>query len=168
MQELARHVDAETMAKFVEYIRGALRLLKSMPNRGITFKGSIGEDSDIVFAAPLIRWIHTDSTKSNDEWLNNHSEEAANQPPHIVCLAPSKLSGQMYIVFNGYSLSVGNLFPYAMEILFKLIFTLKLTIPPHLMKLNDLISLQIFKNIQSTKYVTTAALHKRLNELFDN
>lgn len=161
-------LDERSFSSFDDkLVRGALRILKQMPNRGISLKGQVGADPDVVFAQPLIQWIHTDATKSNNEWLDNHAEDESNQMPHIVCLAPTKQSGQFYVVFNSYSLSVGNHFPIAVEILFKMIVALNLKTPAPLKKMYDLIALQIFKTINSSESVAVTKLNKRLNELYE-
>ncbi|KAL1398892.1 hypothetical protein pipiens_002316 [Culex pipiens pipiens] len=161
-------LDERSFSSFDDkLVRGALRILKQMPNRGISLKGQVGADPDVVFAQPLIQWIHTDATKSNNEWLDNHAENRINQMPHIVCLAPTKQSGQFYVVFNSYSLSVGNHFPIAVEILFKMIIALNLKTPAPLKKMYDLIALQIFKTIDSSESVAVTKLNKRLNELYE-
>ncbi|XP_065078898.1 uncharacterized protein LOC135701882 [Ochlerotatus camptorhynchus] len=171
MEQLKKKLDDGSFDKLTEYVRGALRIFKKLFNRGIKRSTNMEHAStDEIFVTPLIRWVQfVGNDVGFDELLAvKQSTTSKFIDPHIVCVANRYKRGNVYVTFNKFIISCGMSAIRAIEVLFKCLPLFGLKAPVLLRKLNDMLSVNVFGTIQSSKCKTVTDLTARYKEFSHN
>lgn len=154
----------------LEYVRGALRILKKLANRGIKRTANIDYASTAeIVASSLIRWVNFVQLGAGfDEMLAVKQTVTSCTEPHIVCVASRYKRGNMYVTFHGNVIPCGMSSIRAIEVLFKCLPVFALEIPIMLRKLNDMLSINAFGTKCSSKCKTVSELTLRYKEFLQN
>ncbi|XP_065084047.1 uncharacterized protein LOC135706360 [Ochlerotatus camptorhynchus] len=153
-----------------DFVRGALRLMKKLSNKGIK-RTIIMENASMeeITAAPLIRWTkYTQTDIGFDEKLAVKQSSATVVGPLIICVADRYKQGNMYVVFNQNVIPCGDSSTRAIEILFKSFAVLGLKVPMLLRKLNDMISVNVWGTKHYSKCKSVTELTVRYKEFLNN
>ncbi|XP_062533422.1 uncharacterized protein LOC134202454 [Armigeres subalbatus] len=172
MERLQKKLDAGSFKKLTEYIRGALRLMKKLSNRGIKRQCNMQNlSTDEMFALPLVRWA---SFLRNEEVGYNEllavKQAAMTSPiePHIICVGDRYKRGNFYIIFNKHVAPCGTSSLRAIETLFKSFHVFALEVPVLLRKLNDLVAINVFNIMQSSTKASVNLLSAKYREFSIN
>lgn len=115
--------------------------------------------TDEILAAPLIRWVKfSENDVVFDELLAVKQSATSFTNPHIICVASRYKHGNVYVTFSEHVIPCGMSAIRAIEVLFKCLPVLGLETPVLLRKLNDMISLNVFGTILSSKCKTVTDL----------
>ncbi|XP_062541121.1 uncharacterized protein LOC134209153 [Armigeres subalbatus] len=146
------------------YVKGLLRIFKSLTNRGIKRKAEeqlMQPDEEI--ALPLIRWIKCNEGDTDVEALRKHATR--DLLPHIVCIAERFQHGPYYIQCHGYVIPCSDSACQAVDVFFKMFDVFGIPVPVLLRNVHSLICFRIFKSVQNACSQTVQNLAKRLEEI---
>lgn len=153
-----------------DVLRGTLRLMKTLSNKGIkrtpsTQNATISE----MAAEPLIKWINFPHRECGfDERLAVKHTSCSTMSPHIVCVADSFKRGSYYVTIEASVIACGTNFERAIEVLFKSFVVFGIEVPPLLRKLDAMISTNVWGSKAGTRYKSVTELTSRFREYLNN
>lgn len=153
-----------------DVIRGALRLLKVLSNKGVKRSSSLQNATLGELAAePLIRWItFTETQPGFDELLAVKQSQTVSGEPHMICVAERFKKGNYYFVIDRTVVPCGNSSVRAVEIFFKSFRVFGVKVPVLLRKLDSIIATNVWRTANSSKYKAVTDLTQRFEEFLNN
>lgn len=121
MEILEKKLDAESLQKLTEPVRGALRIIKRLTSRGIKrASNDISVTMEEIIAAPLIKWVKPDSENSDLQVVQVASITMDDRAPRLICVAEPCNEGSIFIVFDGNIIPCNHSSSMTIDVLLKL------------------------------------------------
>ncbi|XP_021708026.1 uncharacterized protein LOC110678841 [Aedes aegypti] len=152
-----------------DVLRGTLRLMKALSNKGVKRTSSLQNASLGELAAePLIRWIPFTAREPGFDELLAVKEIQPAGDPHIICAAEHFKKGNYYIALDKTIIPCGNSAVRAIEILFKSFDIFGVKAPVLLRKLDAMIASNVWRSKTSSKFKSVIDLSLRFQEFLKN